>query len=154
MSWIVRTCYLMRMRTQHLPSLSKNHVARESQSRNEVKKEATKHPEHHHLAPTLEEILLLAIAHLIASSTRVRILNRLALDDLLLARRLDLLHRALLIIIPRNLSSSSSALLRGRCLGSLHLRRPTDGNVTSLGRDLLLDLGPGVGSGDGVGHAG
>jgi hypothetical protein len=37
MSWIVRTCYLVRMSTQRLASLSKNHVPKESQSRNEVK---------------------------------------------------------------------------------------------------------------------
>lgn len=103
------------------------------------------------LRPNSEETPLLpALALSLRLRTRHPILiDRLVLDLLRLARRLWLLSRRLAVD-----SLSSSTLLRRRSLGSLHLRRAIDRAVAGLGGDFLLDLGPGVGGGDRVGHAG
>lgn len=97
-----------------------------------------------------ERLLRLALSVLVTISTTKPIVDRLLLDLLGLARRLRLLSRTLAI----GVLASSSTLLRRGSLRSLGLRRGSTRDVASLRGDLLLDLGPGVGSGDGVGHAG
>lgn len=98
-----------------------------------------------------DTLLLLALSlDLRLRARRLILINRLVLDLLSLARRLGLPSRRLAV----DSSLSSSALLRGRSLGSLSLRGAVGGDVADRGGDFLLDLGPGVGGGDRVRHAG
>jgi hypothetical protein len=102
----------------------------------------------------LEETLLHPILALRVRTRKQPILiNRLVLDLLGLARSLRLLswRLALAIAITVDSLSSGSTLLPRRSLGSLDFRRAA--GVAGLGGDFLLDLGPGVGRRDGIGHA-